>query len=249
MFFYKKIIKILCLWNYNGDKINSKKLQSSYDRRRSVMRKTSFIFLLVFISPLMGLVQYPIYQLTDGTVRTITIQILVSFLLLITIIFYLYRHLINDSIIELFQNNRFDSSLIKISIAMLILNVIFIVVVIKPNNGIHNNLFTLTGFNNHYLQIISVCTSFTLSPIIDELFFRGLLISFLEKTWNSESAIIFSAIIFGISHSLFNIIFLSFYIIVGILLGIAREKTNGIIAPIILRSMWDVFIVLMMWIY
>ena len=140
MFFYKKIIKILSLWNYNGDKINSKKLQSSYDRRRSVMRKTSFIFLLVFISPLMGLVQYPIYQLTDGTVRTITIQILISFLLLITIIVYLYRHIINDSIIELFQNNRFDSSLIKISISMLILNVIFIVVVINPNNGIHNNL-------------------------------------------------------------------------------------------------------------
>ncbi|MCK8620275.1 CPBP family intramembrane glutamic endopeptidase [Apilactobacillus kunkeei] len=213
------------------------------------MKKTSFIFILIFLSPLMELARYPILYSTDEPFSYAVIEILVSFVILITIILYLYDKIIINKVIDVFRNNHFNFRLVVIGIELLLLEVSFVLLAINPHENFQTNLSRLIGYTDPKLQLLCIIASLTLSPIIVELFFRGLIQSFIKDNFSEKYAILFSSVIYGISHSLFSIISLSYYILAGVLLGKSREESNGIIAPIVLHCSWDILILLMLWIY
>ncbi|CAI2612982.1 hypothetical protein AKUA1404_01090 [Apilactobacillus kunkeei] len=213
------------------------------------MKKTSFIFILILLSPLMELVRYPILYSTDEPFFYAVIQILIAFIILITIILYLYRKIIIDTVIDVFRNNHFNSKLVVIGIEFFLLDISFVLVTTKPNTDFHTNLSNLIGYTDSRLQLLCIIASLTLSPIIVELFFRGLIQSYLKEIFSEKYAILFSSVTFGIAHSLFSIISLMYYILAGILLSKSREVSNGIIAPIIFHCSWDILLMFMLWIY
>ena len=213
------------------------------------MKKTSFIFILIFLSPLMELVRYPIFYSRDEPFFYAVIEILVAFIILMAIIIYLYHKIIINKVTDVFRNNHFNFRLVVIGIELLLLEVSFVLLTAKPHESFQTNLSNLIRYTDPKLQLLCIFASLTLSPIIVELFFRGLIQSFLKDNFSEKYAILFSSVIYGISHSLFSIISLMYYILAGILLGKSREESNGIIAPIIFHCSWDVLILLMLWIY
>lgn len=197
----------------------------------------------------MELVRYPILYSTDEPFSYAVIEILVAFIILMAIILYLYHKIIINKVIDVFRNNHFNFQLVVIGIELLLLEVSFVLLTAKPHESFQTNLSNLIGYTDSKLQLLCIIASLTLSPIIVELFFRGLIQSFLKDNFSEKYAILFSSVIYGISHSLFSIISLMYYILAGILLGKSREESNGIIAPIIFHCSWDILIMLMLWIY
>ncbi|CAI2553638.1 hypothetical protein AKUH4B101A_01030 [Apilactobacillus kunkeei] len=213
------------------------------------MRKTSFIFILIFLSPLMELVRYPILYSTGAPFFYAVIEVLISFIILITIIIYLYHKIIINEVIDVFRNNRFNYRLVVIGIELFLLEISFVFITAKPHESFKVSISNLIGYTDPRLQLLCIIAGLTLTPIVIELFFRDLIQSYLKDHFSAKYAILFSSVIFGISHSLFNIISLIYYILAGILLGKSREESNGIIAPIIFHCSWDILIMFMLWIY
>lgn len=213
------------------------------------MKKTSFIFILIFLSPLMELVRYPIIYSTNEPLSHAVIEVLFTFIILTSIILYLYHKIFNKKIIDAFRNNHFNFKLVIIGIELFLLEVSFVLLTANPHESFQTNLSNLIGYNDSKLLLLCIVASLTLSPIVVELFFRDLIQSYLKKNFNAKYAILLSSFIYGISHSLFSIISLAYYILAGVLLGKSREESNGIIAPIVLHCSWDILILLMLWIY
>lgn len=83
---------------------------------------------------------------------------------------------------------------------------------------------------------ISICL---LSPLIEEIVCRGIIIDLLKEKYNSKHTIIISAIIFYIIHgSLMNLSVLLF----GVLSAIMRLKSESIIPSLIWHFIWNSFI-------
>ena len=78
-----------------------------------------------------------------------------------------------------------------------------------------------------------------IAPIIEEFFFRGLVLKNFLKKYSPVYAILLSSILFSIHHlSLDNSIF---YIFAGILFGIIYYKTNSLIIVILAHMIWNAF--------
>lgn len=83
-------------------------------------------------------------------------------------------------------------------------------------------------------MILMVVISFTLGPIIEELFFRGYLLNKWGAKFGVGKAVIISSLLFAILH--FNFILLFPYFIAGIFYSLVYLKTKKLIVPIILHS-------------
>ena len=213
------------------------------------MKKTSFIFILIFLSPLMELVRYPVLYSTNEPLFHAVIEVLFTFIILITIILYLYHKIIIDTVIDVFKNNHFNHRVLVIGLELFLLETSFVLITTRPHESFQDKLANIIGYTNPNLQLLCIIASLTLSPIIIELFFRGLLQSYLKEIFNAKYAILFTSVIYGVAHSLFSIISLMYYILAGILLSQSREESNGIWAPIIFHCSWDIAFMFMLWIY
>lgn len=197
----------------------------------------------------MELVRYPIIYSTNEPLFHAVIEVLFTFIILMSVILYLYHKILNKKIIDAFHNNHFNFRLVVIGIELLLLEFSFVLLTVNPHENFQTNLSNLIGYTNPKLQLLCIIASLTLSLIIVKLFFRGLIQSFIKDNFSEKYAILFSSVIYGISHSLFSIISLAYYILAGVLLGKSIEESNGIIAPIVLHCSWDILILLMLWIY
>jgi len=81
--------------------------------------------------------------------------------------------------------------------------------------------------------VIVFITVGIMAPIIEEIIFRGLVLNELKKVVPACPAIILQAIIFGIYHM--NPLQGVYASLLGIVLGIAAEKTGSIWTPILIH--------------
>jgi membrane protease YdiL (CAAX protease family) len=77
-----------------------------------------------------------------------------------------------------------------------------------------------------------------LSPIIEELFFRGYLIGFLKKYTSTWAALVLSAGIFAFAHPLNLGAVLPLWFL-GVVLGVAYEHTGSLLLPIGIHACWN----------
>jgi len=109
----------------------------------------------------------------------------------------------------------------------------------------------LTGFI-HFHDLLpdwrkalgAVLGTFLLIAIPEELFFRGILQSLVETRWGPRSALLLSAVLFGLSHfhhgSAFNWRYVLLASIAGIFYGRAWRAHRQIFAAIVTHTMVDV---------
>jgi len=81
-----------------------------------------------------------------------------------------------------------------------------------------------------------------IAPIIEEFFFRGLVLKNFLKKYSPVIAILLSSLLFGVHH--LNFENLIFNISAGILFGILYYKTNSLIIVILAHMIWNAFCLL-----
>lgn len=75
------------------------------------------------------------------------------------------------------------------------------------------------------------------APVFEELFFRGFLISGLSSTFMGPlGAVFLTSISWAVIHVQYDLYGVFIIFIVGILLGVARLKTNSLFVPIIMHA-------------
>lgn len=73
------------------------------------------------------------------------------------------------------------------------------------------------------------------APILEELIFRGIILSYLLKHKSKWGAVLFSALLFGLIHISPDQVFFAFF--AGILLGYFYIKSQNILIPILFHSL------------
>mmetsp|Transcript_10961 Transcript_10961/g.22822 ORF Transcript_10961/g.22822 Transcript_10961/m.22822 type:complete len:331 (+) Transcript_10961:2538-3530(+) len=78
-----------------------------------------------------------------------------------------------------------------------------------------------------------------MSPIWEEVLFRGFLIPSLRRYVPTGAAVVASAVIFALLHfSMHRLLPLT---LLGVLIGFCFTSTNNLLAPIALHSLWNIF--------
>lgn len=85
--------------------------------------------------------------------------------------------------------------------------------------------------------IIMLITIVIVAPIVEEIIFRGLILSRLNKAMNTTVALIISSLLFAILHG--HILWIAYTFVLGILFGIVAIKTESILPSIILHMSFN----------
>ncbi|MFN6593108.1 lysostaphin resistance A-like protein [Bacillus sp. TD10] len=100
------------------------------------------------------------------------------------------------------------------------------------------NLLSSTNIQNSLVQIVIYILSVAIiTPIKEEIMYRGILYRFLKKKHGFIMGIIVSSILFGFLHVGFPITAM----IMGIVFVVLYQKTHSIIPSVILHIFWNLF--------
>ncbi|MED2184525.1 MULTISPECIES: CPBP family intramembrane glutamic endopeptidase [Bacillus cereus group] len=94
------------------------------------------------------------------------------------------------------------------------------------------------GLQNSIQSIIYVLSVAIITPVKEEILFRGILYRFLEKRYNFLVSIIISSFIFGILHEGLLIT----ATIMGMVFAMLYKKTQSIIPSIMLHIVWNLLV-------
>lgn len=87
----------------------------------------------------------------------------------------------------------------------------------------------LYRYSNVPLLLIATAVA---TPIYEEFLYRGFMLKGIQATSGANVAIIYSSIIFAVTHFQYNLAGILFVFMIGLLLGFAKIKTNSIYIPI-----------------
>ena len=116
----------------------------------------------------------------------------------------------------------------------IILNIIIGFIPRESENIVTQNVEQLTSETNVFISLFII--SF-LTPIIEEIIFRGFFYDSVKYVSNDIIAIILTSIVFGIFHSDFQQILYAF--IVGIVFGYIRYKFNSVNYTILMHAIMN----------
>ncbi|MBJ8082522.1 CPBP family intramembrane metalloprotease [Bacillus cereus group sp. N14] len=94
------------------------------------------------------------------------------------------------------------------------------------------------GLQNSLQSIIYVLSVAIITPIKEEILYRGILYRFFEKKYSFLVGIIISSFIFGILHGGFPVTAM----IMGIVFAMLYKKTQSIVPSIILHIVWNLLV-------
>lgn len=94
------------------------------------------------------------------------------------------------------------------------------------------------GLQNSIQSIIYVLSVAIITPVKEEILFRGILYRFLEKRYNFLVSIMISSFVFGILHGGLLIT----ATIMGMVFAMLYKKTQSIIPSIILHIVWNLLV-------
>ncbi|MCC6694799.1 MAG: CPBP family intramembrane metalloprotease [Candidatus Hydrogenedentes bacterium] len=86
-----------------------------------------------------------------------------------------------------------------------------------------------------------------LAPLFEEMLFRGLLFTGARQTWlSARGAVVLTAVLFAITHYRYGVIGTLWILLFGLLLGIARHRSDTIKLPILMHTVSNFLILLLM---
>jgi membrane protease YdiL (CAAX protease family) len=144
----------------------------------------------------------------------------------------------NVGILDQFRNVRFNL------LIMIMVMSVFVLVLVQPivdpidfvKKLTHQQL-TITGLNislsllTKFDKIIYLILMVLITPIVEEIVYRGFLFNLLLKKYSVKLALIISSLIFAFFHLRFAGI--GFLFVYGLFFGYVYYKTNSLIAPIL----------------
>lgn len=197
---------------------------------------------LLVLSPFVGLVSYPVDSNRNAAFSLLVIEVILATLFVIAVTAVIYWILLRKNLFQLFKDNHWSYKVLLYASIMIGLVLLMMLASGIPHQGLYNNLVKITGFGDPKLQYFFIIISGVLAPIAEELYFRGLIFTYVRNVSNVTIAIITSSIFFGLAHSFVNpYIFIS-HAVVSIFIGLARQKSNGMIVPIIMHMIWNLLI-------
>jgi len=91
-----------------------------------------------------------------------------------------------------------------------------------------------------FFSPVSMFILFTIQPMTEEFFFRGFLLEKISKYSGDYTAVLITAILFGIAHLTYNKPYLAVSIIImGLILGIIVIKTKNLFTAIIAHTFFN----------
>ncbi len=160
-----------------------------------------------------------------------------SFWIYIFIIFYFIFKLrveifsVKDDILE-----GFSPDILKIVLGVVILNIFFSYGMLYLSNSILDFVPSVNLFNSFLTG--SLITTIFISPISEELIFRGVFLNRLQLAVPVVFAVLISSLLFAALHS-FGSIFSAF--IFGVCIAILYLKTDNIFVPILAHFLNNLF--------
>jgi membrane protease YdiL (CAAX protease family) len=106
------------------------------------------------------------------------------------------------------------------------------------------NMFWFEGEHYRLANILSVLDIVLIAPIIEEIFFRGFLLTSLTTRFSIKNSILISSAIFGIVHT--DLIGATIF---GIVLSIIYLKAKSLYAPIIIHIANNALIFIVLYFY
>ncbi|XMB66399.1 type II CAAX endopeptidase family protein [Mycoplasmatota bacterium zrk1] len=95
--------------------------------------------------------------------------------------------------------------------------------------------------------IIFTITTIILVPFIEEVVFRGVMYNLFYQNFNKLIGIVLSSLIFGLLHVVSgDLIYLPIYSILGAVLLLSYIKSNNLLVPILVHSLYNLFSILIM---
>lgn len=90
------------------------------------------------------------------------------------------------------------------------------------------------GLKSHYLYYS--LAAYLISPIVEEIVFRGIIMTKLRTVWSAPSAIFISALIFGLTHAMTgSILTVLFAFGGGLVFALCYEKTKSLLLIILIH--------------
>lgn len=96
----------------------------------------------------------------------------------------------------------------------------------------------LSGYE--LLHLASYCVQ---PAIIEELFFRGLVLDWFRTSMTTRGALVVSSVMFGMVH-IYAPASVPYLVVAGLVLGGARIMSNGLVLPMILHFLHNLFVTL-----
>lgn len=78
-----------------------------------------------------------------------------------------------------------------------------------------------------------------MAPVVEEILFRGLVYGRLKRAMPRGAAILLSSLLFALMHG--QILWICYTFLVGIILCLAAEKTDSILASIVIHMLFNLF--------
>lgn len=89
--------------------------------------------------------------------------------------------------------------------------------------------------SSSFVMLLAVAV---LGPILEEIIFRGIILSRLSDVMKTEIAVVVQAVFFGIMHG--NLIWISYAVFMGIILGYIKVCTNSLEASTIAHMSYNI---------
>ena len=186
---------------------------------------------------LYGVILHIFYETQETNATYIVHLYLYSFIFLYLALWLLRRQHINIKSLYKFPNVK---ELIPMVIIILIAR--FIVTLPFPEpigfiKSIIHNQARVIGLSTRPIFPLLDLKTILLCPIIEELFFRGVILRNFIKRYPPLIAIILSSLIFGIYHP--NLENLIYYIIAGIIFGVLYYSHNSLTTCTLSHIIWN----------
>lgn len=101
------------------------------------------------------------------------------------------------------------------------------------------HVFSISTISDNKDSIFVIILTCLISPISEEILYRGFVFGYLRKNYNLKFSIFTQALIFSIFH--FDIIQSMYTFILGIILGIIYTYTNSLIGSILMHMLFNIF--------
>lgn len=208
------------------------------------------LLLLISINVIYILIGLPFVIIFKDSFKTDPFQIATAYLYAIIFIPFIFWYAKKTNID--FRNSLLipNTSTIAKMIAIVVLMNIVLAPLVNPVNffeSLINSKLRIIGGTTRLLNPWSDIRMVLFWPIIEELFFRGLILKNFLRRYSPIYAILLSSLLFGLHHyswfigqqakSLDNALF---YVACGVLYGIIYYKTNSLISVIIAHMTWNI---------
>uniref|UniRef100_UPI004056AF57 CPBP family intramembrane glutamic endopeptidase n=1 Tax=Acetatifactor sp. TaxID=1872090 RepID=UPI004056AF57 len=87
------------------------------------------------------------------------------------------------------------------------------------------------------VTIVAVLAQVVAAPVVEEVIFRGLMLSRLRKGMPTIVAVLITSVIFGLIHG--QILWMAYTFVLGLIFAAVAIKTNSILSTILLHAVFN----------